>query len=64
MKNWFEGTLTRRLLSLALSMAMVLTLLPMPSIAAEGDGLCEHHPKHTADCGYVAGGEGMRSRLR
>lgn len=58
MEKWFEGTLTRRLLSLALSMAMVLTLLPMPSIAAEGDGLCEHHPKHTADCGYVAAVEG------
>lgn len=48
----------RRLLSLALSVVMVLTVLPMPSIAAEGDGLCEHHPEHTADCGYVAAVEG------
>ena len=37
MKNWFEGTLTRRLLSLALSMAMVLTVLPAGALAAEGE---------------------------
>ena len=47
----------RRLLSLALSVVMVLSVLPMPSIAAEGDGLCEHHPEHTG-CGYVAAVEG------
>ena len=58
MEKWFEGTLTRRILSLALSIVMVLSVLPMPSIAAEGDGLCEHHPEHTADCGYVAAVEG------
>lgn len=57
MKKWTNTNPMRRLLSLALSMAMVLTLLPMPSIAAEGDGLCEHHPEHTG-CGYVAAVEG------
>ena len=41
----------RRVLSLALCAAMVLTLLPLP-IRAEG--ICAHHPEHTADCGYKA----------
>ena len=59
MKKWTNTNPMRRLLSLALSMAMVLSVLPMPSIAAEGDGLCEHHTEHTADCGYVAAVEGQ-----
>lgn len=58
MKKWTNTNPMRRLLSLALSMAMVLSVLPMPSIAAEGDGLCEHHCEHTAGCGYVAAVEG------
>ena len=37
MKNWFEGTLTRRLLSLALSIVMVLSLLPAGALAEEGE---------------------------
>ena len=41
----------RRVLSLALCAAMVLTLLPLP---ARAEGICEHHPEHTADCGYQA----------
>ena len=35
MKNWFKRKSTRRILSFALSIVMVLTLLPMPSVAAE-----------------------------
>lgn len=58
MKKWTNTNPMRRLLSLALSVAMVLSVLPMPSIAAEGDGLCEHHREHTAGCGYVAAVEG------
>ena len=57
MKELFESKGTQRLLSLALSAAMVLSLLPMPSIAAESGGLCEHHTEHT-DCGYKAAVEG------
>lgn len=57
MEKSFEWKGTRRLLSLALSMAMVLSLAPMPSFAAESDGLCEHHSSHT-DCGYAAAVEG------
>ena len=41
----------RRVLSLALCAAMVLTLLPLP---ARAEGICAHHPEHTADCGYKA----------
>ena len=58
MKKWTNTNPMRRLLSLVLSVVMVLTVLPMPSIAAEGDGLCEHHREHTAGCGYVAAVEG------
>ena len=57
MKKWFEWKSGRRLLSLALSIVMVLSLLPIPSIAVEGDGLCEHHTAHE-NCGYVAAVEG------
>ena len=46
----------RRVLSLALCAAMVLTLLPLP---ARAEGICEHHPEHTADCGYQAAVEGQ-----
>lgn len=37
MKKMFEGTLTRRILSLALSMAMVLSVLPAGALAEEGE---------------------------
>ena len=37
MKKMFEGTLTRRLLSLALSIAMVLSVLPAGVLAEEGE---------------------------
>lgn len=54
MRKLFESRGARRLLSLAVCAAMVLSLLPMPSFAAEGDGLCAHHTEHTAECGYMA----------
>ena len=46
----------RRVLSLALCAAMVLALLPLP---ARAEGICAHHPEHTADCGYKAAVEGQ-----
>ena len=46
----------RRVLSLALCAAMVLTLLPLPTPA---EGICNHHQEHTADCGYKAAVEGQ-----
>ena len=40
------------ILALSLSASFGLT-----AFAAEEDGLCEHHPSHTTDCGYAATGE-------
>ena len=47
----------KRFLSLALSAVMVFSLFPQSALAREGqeDGLCRHHPRHDADCGYAAG---------
>ena len=60
-KRW-----SSRIAAIALSAAMVFTMTPSVGVmAATTDGaksvsvgLCEHHPEHTADCGYVAGTEG------
>ena len=54
--NIRQTAIPRRVLSLALCAAMVLTLLPLP---ARAEGICEHHPEHTADCGYQAAMEGQ-----
>ena len=54
----------KRILSILLLCCMVLTILPAPAFAAEGEagsrasdtgGLCEHHPKHDESCGYTEG---------
>ena len=54
----------KRLLSILLLCSMVLTMLPAPAFAAEGEtgarasnpgGLCEHHPAHDESCGYTEG---------
>ena len=45
----------KRLLSIITVMALCLNLLPAAALAAESDGLCEHHTEHTAECGYVEG---------
>lgn len=56
----------KRLLAALVSLCMVLTLLPAMAFAEDGDlqnggtaigasSLCEHHPAHTADCGYTEG---------
>ena len=54
--NIRQTAIPRRVLSLALCAAMVLTLLPLP---ARAEGICAHHPEHTADCGYKAAVEGQ-----
>lgn len=51
-----QTAIPRRVLSLALCAAMVLTLLPLPT---QAEGICGHHPEHTADCGYKAAVEGQ-----
>ena len=54
----------KRILSILLLCCMVLTVLPAPAFAAEGEtgarasnpgGLCEHHPEHDEACGYTEG---------
>ena len=45
----------KRILSVITCLAMVISLLPTAAFAVEVDeSLCEHHPAHTAECGYVA----------
>lgn len=47
-----------------LAAAMIFTMPGIPAFAVETDvsavhtGLCEHHPEHTEDCGYMEGTEG------
>ena len=48
---------TKRLLSLVLAAAMLLSGMPV-SVSAENDGkteenLCAHHTAHTPECGYI-----------
>lgn len=51
----FEGT--KKVLSVLLALSMVLSYLPMSTLAAE-DGTCPHHT-HDDKCGYVAAVEGQ-----
>lgn len=50
----------KRFLSLLLCGALLFSLCPQAAFAegAEAGGLCEHHPQHTAECGYTEGSEG------
>ena len=54
----------KRILSILLLCCMMLTMLPAPAFAAEGEagarasnpgGLCEHPPEHDEACGYTEG---------
>ncbi|MFR5601209.1 MAG: InlB B-repeat-containing protein [Lachnospiraceae bacterium] len=48
----------KRMTALLMAGMMVFTNLPVNALAVEKPdtgGLCEHHPEHTAECGYVAG---------
>ena len=44
-----------RILSLVLAFFMVMSMMPLPTYAAE---LCDHHTEHTDECGYVEAVEG------
>ena len=54
----------KRLAAFLLAAAMIFTMPGIPAFAVEAGasavhtGLCEHHPKHTEDCGYTEGTEG------
>ena len=49
-----------RFLSLLLCGVMLFSLCSQAAFAegVEAGGLCEHHPQHTAECGYTEGSEG------
>ena len=51
--NWFKRTLCS-----ILAFVMVLGYVPVPTFAAETDGLCAHHTQHTEVCGYSPAVEG------
>ena len=51
-----QNILFRKGISLVLTLALTLST-GFTAKAAEADGLCEHHPSHTEDCGYAATGE-------
>ena len=48
----------RRLLSWLLAVSLVLGYVPIPSLAAQMDNSCDHHPVHTAECHYAEGSAG------
>lgn len=54
----------KRTLSIVLSLAMIFSMTGMNTVfAVEGtppgvSALCEHHPEHTAECGYTEGTPG------
>ena len=45
-------SLLRKGVSAALALALGLSALPYAALAAENDGLCQHHPVHTENCGF------------
>ena len=56
-------TMKKRLLACLLTAAMLVSLFPLPVLAAEAEpytgGLCPHHQEHTEDCGYIKAVEGQ-----
>ena len=44
----------KRALSILLCVMMLVQYVPTHAFAATTDNLCDHHPVHTAECGYVA----------
>ena len=50
-----NNSLFRRSLSLVLILALSMSF-GLTAFAAQEDGLCDHHPSHTTDCGYEATG--------
>ena len=43
----------RRGLTLGLALVLVLSMVPVRAMAAEEDGLCEHHTAHDETCAYA-----------
>lgn len=52
--------LRKPLAALLMAATMTITALPLNALAVETtdtdtESLCEHHPEHTAECGYSEG---------
>ena len=43
----------KRFLSILMVLSMCVSMLPVPALAAEDTGLCDHHTAHTAECHYA-----------
>ena len=51
----------KRIFSIFTAFALLFSTLPVNALAvgnADAGGLCEHHPEHTAECGYAESAEG------
>ena len=48
----------KKLLSVVLCLCMLVQNAPVVAFAATEDNLCDHHTKHTAECGYSEGSAG------
>ena len=48
----------KRALSILLCVMMLVQYVPTHAFAATTDNLCDHHPVHTDECGYVEAAEG------
>jgi uncharacterized repeat protein (TIGR02543 family) len=51
----------KRFFSIFTALALLFSTLPVNALAVGNSGaggLCEHHPAHTAECGYAEGAEG------
>ena len=51
----------KRFFSIFTALALLFSTLPVNALAVGNSGaggLCEHHPSHTAECGYAEGAEG------
>ena len=44
----------KKLFSTLLCVSMLVQNAPAMAFAAAEDNLCDHHPEHTAECGYAA----------
>lgn len=45
----------KRVGGLALCLCVLLSCLPGAAFAVTAEGLCDHHPAHTEECGYMEG---------
>ena len=51
-KNNMHSFINKRGFGIALSLTLALSLIPAQTLAAQAEGLCEHHSAHTTECGF------------